>query len=518
MFLNFYRLREQPFGVTPNPRFLYHSPVHREALASLIYGIEADLGFTALIAEPGMGKTTLLFYLLEKFRTTARTALIFQTQCTRVELLRYLARELEIPSNDTDPVVLNERVLEILVREARARRRVIVIIDEAQNLSEDALESVRLLSDFETPESKLLHIILAGQPELAEKLARPAMAQLLQRIAMLNRLRPLSVDQIRDYIEYRLGVAGYRGPTLFTTQAISKISDITGGVPRKINRVCFNALSLGCALQKSIIDAEIIAEVGSDLDLGELLYEKGATPLEEPDNEQEESRKSAATATPPGPAGQNQVAARTGPVTPVTKVAPPHSKAALGTATPQSGVRYSSVAVDGVAASAAAGSDAQLSGVARTSGLTPTVKSAKVQSAQGVNDVQRVSDKAARSAPEDGTRSLSGRRLLALAVALVTVMLLGGWALRTLPEHTRATPAVEQTPEYPRGDKSIDLPDPQSQARPLKGQRQPAQDVFSNLRLGVAPELTGHDRRLPAADPKGAGSGSQQVLREFGPA
>jgi general secretion pathway protein A len=276
MFLEYYGLREQPFGVTPNPRYLYHSPIHREALASLIYGIEADLGFAALIAEPGMGKTTLLFYLLEKFRTTARTALIFQTLCSPLELLRYLANELDIKTNETDPVILNERIKDVLVQEAQARRRVIVIIDEAQNLDESVLETIRLLSDFETQNSKLLHIILAGQLQLAEKLAKPGMAQLLQRVSMLNRLNPLTPEETKNYIEYRLGVAGYRGVALFNDDAVQLIATMSGGVPRKINRICFNALSLGCALDKRGIDSEVIREVSNDLDIGDLLFQKGA--------------------------------------------------------------------------------------------------------------------------------------------------------------------------------------------------------------------------------------------------
>ncbi len=229
MFLAYYGLREQPFGVTPNPRYLYHSPIHREALASLIYGIEADLGFAALIAEPGMGKTTLLFYLLEKFRATARTALIFQTLCSPLDLLRYLASELEIQTTETDPVILHELLKNVLVQEAQARRRVIVIIDEAQNLDEPVLETIRLLSDFETQNFKLLHIILAGQLQLADKLAKPGMAQLLQRVAMLNRLNPLTPEETKNYIEYRLGVAGHRGAApLFKDDAIQLIASLSG--------------------------------------------------------------------------------------------------------------------------------------------------------------------------------------------------------------------------------------------------------------------------------------------------
>ena len=271
MFLSFYNLREQPFGTTPNPRFLYPSAVHREALASLIYGIESNLGFAALIAEPGMGKTTLLFHVLNRLKNSARTAFLFETQCNSQSLLRYLLAELRVPTTDPDPVVLHEKFKQVLYEESRMGRRVIVIIDEAQNLDLKVLETVRLLSDFETPEAKLLHIILVGQPQLAKQLGCPKMSQLLQRIPMMNFLRPLDPGEVTDYVNHRLRVAGYSGPQLFTTSALERIAELSNGVPRKINRICFNALSLGCALATKQIDRSLIDEVGADLDLGVLL-------------------------------------------------------------------------------------------------------------------------------------------------------------------------------------------------------------------------------------------------------
>ncbi len=271
MFLNFYNLREQPFGTTPNPRFLYPSVVHREALASLVYGIKSNLGFAALIAEPGMGKTTLLFHVLARLKDSARTAFLFETQCNSQSLLRYLLTELRVPVTDPDPVVLHEKFKQVLYEESRIGRRVIVIIDEAQNLDAKVLESVRLLSDFETPEAKLLHIILVGQPELAKQLGRPEMSQLLQRIPMMNFLRPLQPEEVTQYVDHRLRVAGYSGPQLFTTSALERIAELSSGVPRKINRICFNALSLGCVLATKQIHRSLIDEVGADLDLGLLL-------------------------------------------------------------------------------------------------------------------------------------------------------------------------------------------------------------------------------------------------------
>src|SRR3984885_3088485 len=219
MFLDFYGLREQPFGVTPDPRFLYLSPAHREALASLYYGVEAERGFLALIAKPGLGKTTLLFHLLEKLRRNARTVFLFQTQCNSREFMRFLLAELGVEGPDQDFVHLHEQFNKMLLAESRAGRRFIVVIDEAQNLDASVLETVRLLSDFETPRAKLMHIILAGQPELADKLASPGLAQLRQRVSIMHGLEPLPAWEIKSYIEHRLKIAGYEGEPLFTPDA-----------------------------------------------------------------------------------------------------------------------------------------------------------------------------------------------------------------------------------------------------------------------------------------------------------
>src|SRR3979490_1764498 len=211
MFLEFYGLREQPFGVTPDPRFLYLSSAHREALASLYYGIESGRGFMSLIAKPGMGKTTLLFQLLEKFRGSARTAFLFQTQCSSREFMRFLLAEVGIESQGKDFVQMHEEFNRCLIQEARAGRRFIVVIDEAQNLDPSVLETVRLLSDFETPQAKLLQIILVGQPTLADKLASPALTQLRQRITSVSGLSALKPEETERFIQHRLQVAGYKG-------------------------------------------------------------------------------------------------------------------------------------------------------------------------------------------------------------------------------------------------------------------------------------------------------------------
>jgi len=276
MFLDFYQLSEQPFGVTPDPRFLYFSPSHREALASLSYGIDTGRGFLALIAKPGMGKTTLLFHLLERLRNSARTVFLFQTQCDSRELFRYLMADLGLDTSDQDVVRMHSQLNEVLLRETHAGKRVVLIIDEAQNLEDSVLETVRLLSDFETPRAKLLQIVLAGQPELADKLARPGLRQLRQRIATLSHLDPFTPAETNSYIDCRLLAAGYKGGSLFTTGARALIAERSGGIPRLINNLCFNALSLGFALKRKTIDAATVEEVVADLDVVPLVSEQHA--------------------------------------------------------------------------------------------------------------------------------------------------------------------------------------------------------------------------------------------------
>jgi general secretion pathway protein A len=276
MFLDFFGLREQPFGVTPDPRYLYLGPAHREALASLYYGIEANRGFLSLIARPGMGKTTLLFHLLAKFDRTARTAFLFQTQCSSREFMRFLLAEIGIETESQDFVRMHEQFNRCLVQEARAGKRFIVVIDEAQNLDASVLETVRLLSDFETPQAKLLQIVLVGQPGLADKLASPALTQLRQRITSVSGLSPLTTEEVGRFIEHRLQVAGYRGPTLFLPEAQELISQVSEGIPRQINNYCFHSLSLACAMRKKTVDAAMVREVTHDLDITRFVSDVGS--------------------------------------------------------------------------------------------------------------------------------------------------------------------------------------------------------------------------------------------------
>lgn len=266
MFVDYYGLREQPFGVTPDPKFLYLGEGHREALAALFYDIESGRGFSALSAEPGMGKTSLLMRLLESMQESARTAFLFQTEGSSREFLQALVNDLGISTRGRDLAATHEALNEALLGELNAGRRVIVVIDEAQNLSEKALESVRLLSNFETPAAKLMHIVLAGQPKLSEKLAKPSLTQLRQRVCNVIPLKQFRSEETVDYIKHRLRVAGLKGQPPFSPDALLLIARSSKGIPRNINNICFQALSLGFATQTQIIGSTIIREVLADLE------------------------------------------------------------------------------------------------------------------------------------------------------------------------------------------------------------------------------------------------------------
>ena len=264
--LDHFGLRELPFGVTPDPRFLYYSRTHREGLASLRYGVEMNRGFMALIAPPGMGKTTLLFQLMEHLRGAARTSFVFNTQRSAQELVRAVIHDTGIDTRSLDGVELFESFHGLLAQESRAGKQVLLIIDEAQNLDGESLEAVRLLSNFETSSAKLLQIILAGQPELQAKLADASLAQLRQRISLICRLTPFDALEVEHYIEHRLHLAGARA-ALFSPDAIALIADHSKGIPRNISNLAFHAMSMAFALDQRIVDSRMVAEAINDLTL-----------------------------------------------------------------------------------------------------------------------------------------------------------------------------------------------------------------------------------------------------------
>ncbi len=277
MFLDYFKLKEQPFGVTPDPRFLYLGYGHREALASLYYGIESDRAFVALIAQPGLGKTTLTFQLLEHLQETSRTVFLFQTQCNSREFFQYLLNGLGVDAAGMDLVSMHNKLNGILARELLAGRRFILAVDEAQNLAPEVLETIRLLSNFETPREKLMQILLIGQPQLAEKLARPELEQLYQRVSVFAKIEPFGAEDTARYIAHRLEVAGYEGSPLFSPGALRIIAEHSQGIPRKINALCFSALSLACAMGRKMVDVTMMEEVIADRDV-ESIRRPGVAP------------------------------------------------------------------------------------------------------------------------------------------------------------------------------------------------------------------------------------------------
>src|SRR5271156_6709030 len=278
MFLEYYNLVEQPFGVTPDSRFLYLGPKHREALASLVYGTETNRGFLALIAQPGMGKTSLLFQYLEWLRDRTRSAFLFQTDCDSREFMRHLLTDLGIDAEGKDLPGMHAALNQVLAEEMRAGRRFILVIDEAQNLDEKVLESVRLLSNFETPWMKLMQIVISGQPQLAERLTRPSMAQLRQRISSVIRIEPFTAEETGEYMDHRLGVGEYTGEPLFTVGARLLIAKQSGGIPRNINTLCFNAMSVAYGIGAHQVDVKMVREAMNDVEIESLVPRGERTP------------------------------------------------------------------------------------------------------------------------------------------------------------------------------------------------------------------------------------------------
>jgi general secretion pathway protein A len=254
MNLEFYNLRRQPFGVTPDPQYLYFGASHQQAFTALLSAVQERRGFSALIAKPGMGKTSLLFKLLELLKGSARTGFLFQTHGDSREVFSSLVQDLEAEPTGEDWPSMQKSLNAALMRESASNRQVVVVIDEAQNLTDDAFESLRLLSNFEKPDAKLLHIILAGQPPLAKKLSSPGLVQLRQRLSVVTELLALTFAQTAEYIGHRLKVAGYAGQPLFTRDALEFIAQASEGIPRIINHLCFHSLVIGCSARKPVID------------------------------------------------------------------------------------------------------------------------------------------------------------------------------------------------------------------------------------------------------------------------
>ena len=256
MYLSFYGLREAPFRPTPDPKFLYQSARHADALAQLVYGVRERKGFILLTGEIGTGKTTLLRALFDQLDETTPVAYVPNTTVGIDGVLEYAFLEWGLPSAKAMSHAQRLSALNrFLIERHRAGVTPVLVIDEAQNLSISTLEAVRLLSNFETTKQKLMQILLVGQPELRAKVLAPELRQLKQRIALRCHLRPLSPEETRLYIEHRLRVAGARDMP-FSEPAIAKIARYSGGTPRLINTVCDHALLAAFAENKRRIDVD----------------------------------------------------------------------------------------------------------------------------------------------------------------------------------------------------------------------------------------------------------------------
>lgn len=268
MYESFYGLRENPFNVTPDPQYIYLGENHREALAQLLYGVREKKGFIVITGEVGTGKTTLIHYLLSKMNGNShtKTAFLFNPKLTVQDFIQYILQDLGAKVDGGTKGEHLHLLHRILLDAYREDERIVVIIDEAQGLNPELLEEIRLLSNLETAKSKLIQIVLVGQPELNETLSRPEFRQLKQRINMRFHLPALSEKETREYVEKRLKTAG-AGKPVFTEAAAREIYARSRGVPRLINILCDNALLNGYAVDQKVVDERCVREAARDLKL-----------------------------------------------------------------------------------------------------------------------------------------------------------------------------------------------------------------------------------------------------------
>jgi general secretion pathway protein A len=276
MYCTFYGFRESPFTITPNPRFLFMSAQHQEAFAHLIYAVESRAGFVELTGEVGTGKTTLLRTFLNRLDSEGhRTALIFNPCLSSLELLKSINREFGLAWEIGSRMELLQALNAFLLEQKAAGRSVVLVMDEAQNLSPEVLEQIRLISNLETETDKLIQIVLSGQPELLSVLAREELRQLNQRITVRYHLFPMDFDSTRRYIEHRMELAGRFRAAEFSAAALKRIFRYSGGVPRLINIACDRALLIGFTEEDRMISGSMAAQAVSEI-VGRAPYGKGA--------------------------------------------------------------------------------------------------------------------------------------------------------------------------------------------------------------------------------------------------
>ncbi len=267
MYNEYYGLIRAPFEMLPDPSFLYLGETHREGLATLVYAVNSGKGFVMLTGEVGTGKTTLVHALLGQLDSKTNSAFLFNPKLDPLGFFRMLFEELGVGPARASKAEYLLALNEYLIKKLAANERVLLIIDEAQNLSIEMLEEIRLLSNLETPTSKLIQIMLVGQPELQTLIDRPELRQLRQRIALRHHLRPFNEVEVAEYVGHRLSKAGYTGSGIFKKRALKELFRVTEGTPRLINNICDGALLLGYARQERVLGPNAIREVAHDLGL-----------------------------------------------------------------------------------------------------------------------------------------------------------------------------------------------------------------------------------------------------------
>ncbi len=266
MYLEFYGLKQPPFDITPNPRFLFHSTKHREAFNHLLYGIRERKGFVQLTGEVGAGKTTLCRALLEQLDGHFSTALILNPVLSGDELMKAIATEYGLDVKGKDRLETMATISDFLLRQTLAGKETVLIIDEAQNLTEELLEQVRLISNIETDDRKLLQIVLMGQPELRERLNSHKLRQLRQRITVRYHLNPLTRTEVGQYIQHRIALVGPQKVPTFTKMAVWRIYGYSKGVPRLVNALCDKALLAGFVERSRCINYRMVGRAIRELE------------------------------------------------------------------------------------------------------------------------------------------------------------------------------------------------------------------------------------------------------------
>jgi general secretion pathway protein A len=268
MYKKFFGLKENPFNVNPDPRYLFLTPHTQEALACLTYGIETRKGFILLTGEVGTGKTTLINKTLEWLhKERVFTAFVFNPRLSVSQFFDFMMADFGIPCESHQKGQMLLKLNQWLLDRYRAGERAVLVVDEAQNLSPQMLEEIRLLTNLETSTEKLLQIVLAGQPELEHKLNQPELRQLRQRITLRAKTRQLTLEETQGYIEERMRIAGAENPDIFSPEAVAMVHRYARGIPRVTNLLCEHALVSSFADQKNPVPPEIVEEVARDFDL-----------------------------------------------------------------------------------------------------------------------------------------------------------------------------------------------------------------------------------------------------------